>query len=58
MCYISSVHQIKGNQVKPESGSETFLPEGMAFAAHSWLLFVASFNFLQDPAGADFWTAG
>lgn len=36
------------HQVKLESGSESPLPEGMQFAAHSWLLFIASFDFLPD----------
>lgn len=44
--------------MKRESGSEAVLPEGMVFAAHSWLLFIASFDFLLDPAGADSCTAG
>lgn len=48
----------KGNQVKPGSGSEPLLPEGVVYAARSWLLFIASFDVLQDPAGADSWTAG
>lgn len=40
------------------SGSGPLLPEGVAFAAHSWLLFVASFDFLPDLAEADSGTAG
>lgn len=44
MFYVSSVYQITVNQVKLQSGSETLLPEGMEFAAHPRLLFVASFD--------------
>lgn len=40
-------------KAKLEAGSE-LLPEGMAVAVHSGLLFVAQFDWIPDPGGADF----